>query len=122
MSHLFDHATLRRAAENLITITGAGYREQVRREYHERIAELPLDQQGDRCRDPVQDLQLRWDAELLARLTDTPLSDCVTAIREASGDFQRREVGLTLLRELAGEVRRLQAQAARGRLSGRASA
>lgn len=108
-----DQAALRKAAENLIIVIDGGYREQVSREYHERIAELPLNRRDDRCRDPMRELQVRWDAELLSLVTQAPLPQCMTAIREARGELPCREIGLTLLRELAGEVRRVQAQATR---------
>lgn len=111
--HAMDQAALRKAAENLTVVIDGGYREQVSREYHERIAELPLNQRDDRCRDPMRELQLRWDAELLSLVTQAPLPQCLVAIREARGDMPCREIGQTLLRELAGEVRRVQAQATR---------
>src|SRR5262245_13210648 len=112
-SEAIDHSALRRAAESLITIIDGGYREQVTRKYHKRVAELPPEQRFDRCRDPFHELGIRWDAELLALLTEAPADQCRAAIREARGDLPRRAIGLTLLRELAGEVRRVQAQASR---------
>src|SRR4051794_31952541 len=98
--HAMDQAALRKAAENLTAIIDAGYREQISREYHERVAELPPDQRYDRCRDPMHELQLRWDAELLSLVTQAPMHQCIAAIREASGEMACREIGLTLLREL----------------------
>lgn len=113
MNHAIDHAELRKAAEQLITIIDAGYREQVSREYHERIAELSIEQRYDRCRDPLGEMQLTWDAKLLALVTEAPIDQCLAAIREASGEMPRREIGVTLLRDLSGEVRRVQAQVTR---------
>jgi hypothetical protein len=113
MNHAIDHAALRKAAEHLTAIIDAGYREQVSREYHERVAELPLDQRYDRCRDPLREMQLTWDAKLLALLTSAPMDQCLAATREARGEMARRDIGLTLLRELAGEVCRVQAQTTR---------
>lgn len=119
--HAIDCAALRRAAEHFVTITDAGYGEQLRREYQERVSELPPDQRYDRCDDPHRDALVHSDAELLALVVDAPLDQCLTALREVRGDDQRRDVGLALLSELAGGVRRVQALAARTRLSGRAS-
>jgi hypothetical protein len=113
------HATLRRAAEQLTTVCDAGYAEQVRREYHERLADAGIRRTA--WRDPLADWRLRERAELLSLVTSAPLSQCLVAIREASGDLPERDVGLTMLRELAGEVRRVEAQAARQRTRGRAT-
>src|SRR5262245_64839725 len=111
MSHHIDHAELKKAAAQMLDICGAGYREQLQSRYWERFHDLPIHQRQNSARDPMYWAQLNWDAELLANLTDAPLHQCKSAIREAAGDLCRREIGLELLREMSAQVRRLEHQA-----------
>lgn len=113
MSHSIDHSRLIKAAENLGAICDAGYGEQIEREYYERKRDAGIIAVS--MRDPWLEYQERDRAKLLALLTSAPFDQCLSAVREASGTLPEREVGLGLLQQLAGEVRRYQAQAARQR-------
>jgi hypothetical protein len=108
MSHSIDHARLRLAADHLLTIDRAGYGAQVEAEYHDRLAAAGL---RTTWRDPLAEAEYHRLARTLATLTEAPLAECLAAVLDAAGALPRRETGLAVLADLAGEVRRVQAEA-----------
>jgi hypothetical protein len=124
VSNFIDPATLRKAAECLLEIDVAGYGGQFDRELFERTD----GDDGFRVRGAHSNARRRMGinpvtafAKRLAKILDCPLYQAIAIAAELLGDAERREVAVGLLKEMSGQVRQLNAQAAHSRFTRRAS-
>ncbi len=124
MSHYpIDHQSLKRAAEALLVIDEAGYGEQFDRELLEMTSgdhQFRVDQSN-----LAHQIDYGWVAEFTKRLVrtfDCPTDSALIVAIELSGARTKRSAAMELAPRMAGEVRRVQSQAARQRMQGRRSA
>src|SRR5687768_3584603 len=104
MHHPIDHSVLRKAAEDLLTIRENGYSELFQREYSERVSELPVHFRSHHHIE-LRRIQLRHTAKLLAEIVGIDEDAAMSALFEAGGELQPREVALEVLATMAGEIR-----------------
>lgn len=110
-----DPATLRKAAEQLMTIDEAGYGHQLDRELYDLTLGDPdfrADDSSNRFWLGTRGNNLERFAERLSDITCCPIEQARGIAAEMLGFVPRRQIAIDLLRRTANDVRRLQAQTA----------